>query len=302
MGVGFVNIATHMEWLFLGGFMAKYRLCYLEDKKYRDIDLSKLECLEGHKYTELKTIDNFTTCFENGYDLLDFLRRNGLISNKVDHLYITMDKKKEDRTINSKIYKGEYLLFKKDRVFLEIPYIYKWFIYNQTHNPDILIKFCDKSIKKYIIRAKTEDEVDKKTSIVEMFEELKGLIIRIKDTKNVFFNVQQAYDSLIDEVYEFEFYTDKSKKVRKYKNIHDFVIFLKSEDINLYDYKFRDIQTKDLISIKDNSNIIEVEESIEEEFLTSDEIDKMYNINMPIKKKRKGDEDIFSKRQRYDGY
>ena len=269
--------------------MAKYRLCYLEDKKYISIDLSKLECLAGKKVTELKTIDNFTTCFDNGYDLLEFLKRNKLISSNVDHLYITMDKKKSERVFNSKIYKGEYLLFKKDRIFLELSNIYKWFLYNQTHNPDILINFCDKSIKKYTIKFKNEEEKEKKTSIVLMFEELKSLIIRIKDIKNIFFNVQQEFDNLIDEVFDFEFYTDKTKKTKKYKNIHDFVVFLKSEDLNLYNYKFNYIKIKNLISIKDNTDTNEIIE-IEEEFLTEEEISKMYNEDVLIKIKKIDDD------------
>lgn len=281
--------------------MAKYRLCYLENEQYVAVDLSKLECLNGKKITDLKTIDEFTTGFDNGYDLLEFLKRNKLISSNVDHLYITMDKKNSDRVFNSKIYKGEYLLFKKDRIFLELSNIYKWFLYNQTHNPDILINFCDKSIKKYTIKFKNDEEKEKKTSIVLMFEELKSLIIRIKDIKNVFFNVQQTYDDLIDEVFEFEFFTDKIKKKRKYKNIHDFVVFLRSEDLNLYNYKFKDIEVKDLITIKDNFDIIEIEKYVEEEFLTEDEKIKMYNEDVMIKKK-KIDDNIFGKKQRYDGY
>ena len=73
--------------------MAKYRLSYLNvGGNYTSLDLKKLDCLKGLKTTDIEIIDRFTTNFTNEEELLEFLKRNKVINEDVNKLYITIDK------------------------------------------------------------------------------------------------------------------------------------------------------------------------------------------------------------------
>ena len=71
----------------------KFRLSYKDNEEFIPIDLGKLQCLKDLDVTEIKTIDNFTTSFKSYGEILEFLKRNKLINDSVQELFITIDSK-----------------------------------------------------------------------------------------------------------------------------------------------------------------------------------------------------------------
>ena len=269
--------------------MAKYRLSYLGYGGYKSIDLEKLECLNGRKVTDIQIIDEFTTSFENLEALLEFLKRNKIVEEDVNKLVITVDKKENDETINKKIYRGEYLLFKSDRDFLNMSFVYKWII-NHSDYSDLIIAICDNYIEKY---KNAFNRINGSSYILSLFNSLRALAYNKKENAEGYMRASELkeFDDTVRDFINLEFYKidkdilSKTGKIERkmendgtykksYRNIHDFIILLKSMEIKLDRSLQEDFvsKNKSTISIVDNAQEhIEQDEEIEE-FLTEDDI------------------------------
>ncbi len=272
--------------------MAKYRLSYLGYGGYKSIDLEKLECLSGRKVTDIQVIDEFTTSFENVESLLEFLKRNNIIDDDVNKIVITVDKKENGETINKKIYRGENLLFKSDKNFLDMSFVYKW-IMNHSDNSDLIIKICDNYIEKY---KNAFNRINGSSYILSLFNSLRALAYNKKENAGSYMRVSELkeFDDSVRDFINLEFYKidkdvlSKTGEIERkmendgtykksYRNIHDFIILLKSMGLNLNKGLTEDVHTKikSTISVINNSQIIQTEEEDErEEFLTEDDISR----------------------------
>lgn len=269
--------------------MSKYRLCYLGYGGYKSIDLSKLECLKGFKVTDIKVIDDFTTNFESEEELIEYLKKNGLIDSSVKKISITVDKKENNNVINKKIYNGEKLMFKNDKKYLNASYIYQWLI-NNRNDYDAISIICDNYINKY---KNAYNRIDGSSFILGLFTSILNLAIKLKNNKESMSLRQiNEYNDSISDFIDLEFYKiDKEKLkyegkivkkkdsdgkyLKSYRNIHDFINVLKEHKLDLENIKdFEELQKE----IKSNINVINkpVEEEKEEEFLTPDEIKEAY--------------------------
>lgn len=262
--------------------MAKYRLSYLDYGGYTSIDLEKLECLKGKKVTDIQVIDELTTSFESLDKLLEFFRRNGLIDDNVRRIVITVDKKQDGEVINKRIYRGENLLFKQDKNFLNSSFIYKWIISN-ANNLDAIVKICDNYIEKY---KNAYNRITGSSYILSVFNSLRALACNKKENKGyVSLSELREFDAAITDFINIEFYKidkdilasegriarkqeDDGSYKKSYRNIHDFVVLLKSMDLILY----TKLEDKKVIETMDASNDVELLEV--EEFLTLDDINR----------------------------
>lgn len=269
--------------------MAKYRLSYLGYGGYKSIDLEKLECLSGRKVTDIQTIDEFTTSFENLEALLEFLKRNKIVDEDLNKLVITVDKKENGETINKKIYRGENLLFKSDRDFLNMSFVYKWII-NHSDYSDLIIAICDNYIEKY---KNAFNRINGSSYILSLFNSLRALAYNKKENAEGYMRASELkeFDDTVRDFINLEFYKidkdilSKTGKIERkmendgtykksYRNIHDFIILLKNMEIKLDKCLDKDFvsKKKSTISIVDNvQEQIEQDEEIEE-FLTEDDI------------------------------
>lgn len=281
--------------------MAKYRLSYLSYGGYKAIDLEKLECLKGKKVTDIQVIDEFTTSFKNMDTLLDFLKRNKVISEDINKLVITVDKKQDGEIINKKIYRGENLLFKSDKNFLNTAFIYKWVISNND-DFNTLINICDNYIEKY---KNAYNRITGSSYILSVFNSLRALALNKKENNGFITpNELKEFNETIEDFINLEFYKidkdilnntgkierklDNGTHKKSYRNIHDFVILLKSLDIDLN----KSMVSKPMIEtikVRDNNFVEEQEEF--EEFLTSEDINR---VNVSILKDYKY--------EKYEGY
>lgn len=269
--------------------MSKYRLSYLNYGGYDSIDLEKLECLKGKKVTDIQVIDELTTSFESLDKLLDFFKRNNLIDDDVYKLVITVDKKQDGEVINKKIYRGEKLLFKEDKKFLNISFIYKWIMAN-TNNLDVIIKICNNYIEKY---KNAFNRITGSSYILSVYNSLRALAYSKKENKGYIRPSElREFDETIKDFINLEFYkvdkdvlfkegridrkqeNDGSYK-KSYRNIHDFVVLLKSMNLILTSSleKERDIT----FSKKNSTNNVKSLEYDEEEFLTEEDIVRANN-------------------------
>lgn len=260
--------------------MSKYRLSYLSiGGIYKDIDLSKLDCLKNFTTTDIEIIDAFTTNFNNEEELLLFLKHNKIIEEDVNKLYITIDKKIENNKINKKIYNGETILLKKDFNLLNISFIYKWIMENKD-NEYYIKSIANNYIEKY---KNAYNRINGSSYILTLFNNLKYLIINKNNkTEN---EILKEYEKCISDFIDIEFYKidkdilSKEKRILKkkdkdgkylksYRNIHDFVILINTLDYNLQN----DIKTNNLIELDDNEEIKTLKEH--EEFLTYEDYQK----------------------------
>lgn len=269
--------------------MAKYRLSYLGYGGYKSVDLEKLECLNGRKVTDIQVIDEFTTSFENLESLLEFLKRNRIVDEDINKLVITVDKKENGETINKKIYRGENLLFESDKNFLNMSFVYKWII-GHSDDSDLIIAICDNYIEKY---KNAFNRISGSSYILSLFNSLRALAYNKKVNAEGYMRASEfkEFDDTVRDFINLEFYKidkdilSKTGRIERkmendgtykksYRNIHDFIILLKSMKINLNKSLQEDFvsKKKSTISIADN-----VQEQIEhyeekEEFLTEDDI------------------------------
>lgn len=271
--------------------MAKYRLSYLGYGGYKSIDLEKLECLSGRKVTDIQVIDEFTTSFENVESLLEFLKRNKIIDEDVNKLVITVDKKENGETINKKIYRGENLLFNGDKDFLDMSFVYKW-IMNHSDNSDLIIKICDNYIEKY---KNAYNRITGSSYILSLFNSLRALAYNKKENADRYMRASELkeFDDSVRDFINLEFYKidkdvlSKTGEIERkmendgtykksYRNIHDFIILLKSMGLNLNKALKEEVSTKrnSTISVIDNVQSIQTEEVEHEEFLTADDVSR----------------------------
>ena len=227
--------------------MAKYRLSYLGYGGYQSINLEKLECLAGRKVTDIQVIDEFTTSFENMESLLNFLKRNKVIDEDINKIVITVDKKENGETINKKIYRGENLLFKSDKNFLDMSFVYKW-IMNHADEPDLIIEICNNYIEKY---KNAYNRITGSSYILSLFNSLRALAYSKKENAQGYMRASELkeFDDSVRDFINLEFYKiDKDVLIntgkierkcedgtyrKSYRNIHDFIILLKSMGVNL---------------------------------------------------------------------
>lgn len=254
--------------------MSKYRLCYLNRGSYVDVKLDKLECLMDRKTTDIEVIDEFTTKFNNISELLEFLKRNKLIPIFTNRLYITIDNKNSYK----KIYNGHKLLFKEDSEYLKLSYIYKWIVYNKD-NSDLMISIAENYIEKY---QNAYNRTTGASYILSLFNAIKHIALN-KNNNIMETNELKEFDKCISEFIDFEFYkidkkkfdlekeiekkTDKDgKHIKQYRNIHDFIILIKSLDKNLERY-LNNIKSeeKEIISYDD------YKDEYNEDYLTYDD-------------------------------
>lgn len=266
--------------------MAKYRLSYLSYGGYKALDLEKLECLKGRKVTDIQVIDEFTTSFLNMKTLLEFLKRNKIINEDINKLVITVDKKQDGETINKKIYRGENLLFSSDKNFLNTSFIYKWIMSN-SNDFDTIIKICDNYIEKY---KNAYNRITGSSYILGVFNSLRILALNKKENKDYISPSElKDFNDTIKDFINIEFYKidkdvlnntgkierkceDNGTYKKSYRNIHDFVILLKSLGIDLN----KTITTKPMIeTLKIRDNKVEEEQEEFEEFLTNEDINRV---------------------------
>lgn len=266
--------------------MAKYRLSYLSFGGYKALDLEKLECLKGKKVTDIQVIDEFTTSFLNMETLLEFLKRNKIINEDINKLVITVDKKQDGETINKKIYRGENLLFSSDKNFLNTSFIYKWIMSN-SNDFDTIIKICDNYIEKY---KNAYNRITGSSYILGVFNSLRILALNKKENKDYISPSElKDFNDAIKDFINIEFYKidkdvlnntgkierkceDNGTYKKSYRNIHDFVILLKSLGIDLNKTKLNKPMIETL-KIRDNN--IEEEQEEFEEFLTNEDINRV---------------------------
>lgn len=258
--------------------MSKYRLSYLGYGGLKSIDLKKLDCLIGYKVTDIDVIDKFTTSFNNLEELLMFLKRNNLITDDVNKLYITIDKKVDNNIINKKIYNGEKLLFKNDIELLKISFIYKWILSNKNNN-NYIIAIANNYMDKY---KNAYNRIDGSSYILSLFSTLKNIAIN-KNNYNIENGEINEFNKCISDFIDIEFYKlDKFKwtnykiiekkkdkngnYLKNYRNIHDFVILIKELDKSL-----NKINSKNNKSLIVYNNIEEETNLDNEEFLTYDD-------------------------------
>lgn len=276
--------------------MAKYRLSYLKYGGFKSINLNGLECLKDFDTTDLSVIDKFTTNFQDMNELLEFLKRNGLIENNITGLAITIDKKEDGKVVNKKIYNGEKILFKSDYKYLSVSFIYKWLSSNR-YNLDKIIKICDNYIEKY---HNAYNRIDGSSYILSIFNGLRRLAYGYKNNSIEITNsVHLEYNKLIDDFMTIEFFkVDKDKLkngeiIRKrnddgtcpkqYRNIHDFVILMKKIDKDLDLYKSDKLIDENNVVIKNNNeSVSKISENFaidyeHEEYLEETDFDGVLN-------------------------
>lgn len=252
--------------------MSKYRLSYLEHGKFNDIKLDKLECLIDKNVTNIEVIDEFTTSFETLESLLDFLKRNNLVPSETFKLYITIDKRENGVVMNKKIYNGDKLLFKSDQELTKLSFIYRWIIDNKD-NKEFMLPVVDNYIEKY---QNAYNRITGSSNILGLFYGIKNILL--SDIINN--NDILKYNEAINDFINFEFYKidkdrfnrdnvvikkkDKDgKEMKSYRNIHDFVILMKSLD-------------KKLVKIEEKEKFDYSDENIDE-FLTQKDFDRTNN-------------------------
>jgi len=293
--------------------MAKYGLGYYKDGQIHRVELEKLECL--FKYSkndlyDLKFIDKFTANFENQEDLLKFLWINGLITKDIKKIIITKGQKNPKM-----IYDGDILIFEEDFDRLSDNYIHKWFLEYEKDiltNIDKLVvieKICARYLKKYrnAINSRTGNHFWN----LSTFEKIYDVVLRIKKILQTgplgkeaeLLKLVDYYIKYIPDLIAVEFYKideressiqgeivlekEKNRSILQYKNLHDFIVFLKKLDKNL---QF-DEEHLNEIDVYDNS-FGETNDDLEvsyqpvyekpEEFLTEDDFERVRKFQSPI--------------------
>lgn len=302
--------------------MAKYRLSYLGYGGFKSIDLEKLECLHGRKVTDIQVIDEFTTSFENLEVLLEFLKRNEVIDEDVNKIVITVDKKENGETINKKIYRGENLLFKSDRNFLDMSFVYKW-IMKHAEDSNLIIDICNNYIEKY---KNAYNRITGSSYILSLFNSLRALAYNKTENAQGYMRASELkeFDDSVRDFINLEFYKiDKgvlSKEGRierkreedgtykkSYRNIHDFIILLKSMDLSLEKSMGSGYIPNKQQTLIITDNIQQVEEEViddVEEFLTPEDVarttrDTLHprkwdeNLGRTVPVERKEDDEVF---------
>ncbi len=227
--------------------MSKYRLSYVKYGRYFNVNLQGLEFFKNKKYTDIDVIDEFTTNFNNLNELIEYLKNSELIDDDCNKLFITIDKKENDFVRQKKIYNGDKLLFKNDKKYLKVSYIYKWIMFNKD-NYDYMIAIANNYLEKY---KNAYNRITGSSNLLALFYSIKNLARVLKNNKYLNSSeVFKEFESSIEDFIDVEFYKiDKDiyikenrieikkdsngVKQKNYRNIHDFVLLMKEIDKSL---------------------------------------------------------------------
>lgn len=227
--------------------MSKYRLSYVKYGRYFNVNLQGLEFFKNKKYTDIDVIDEFTTNFNNLNELIEYLKNSELIDDDCNKLFITIDKKENNFIRQKKIYNGDKLLFKNDKEYLKISYIYKWIMINKD-NYDYMITIANNYLEKY---KNAYNRITGSSNHLALFYSLKNLARVLKannslESSEVFKEFEECVEDFINiEFYKIDkdIYTKERRieikkdsngiRQKSYRNIHDFVLLMKEIDISL---------------------------------------------------------------------
>ena len=227
--------------------MSKYRLSYIKYGRYYNVNLQELEFFNNKKYTDIDVIDEFTTNFNNLNEFIEYLKNSELIDDDINKLFITIDKKENDYIRQKKIYNGDKLLFKNDKEYLKVSYIYKWIMLNKD-NYDYMIAIANNYLEKY---KNARNRITDSSNYLALFYSLKNLANVLKNNNSLEkFEVLREFEKYVEEFINVEFYKidkvlyTKEKKIeikkdsngirqKNYRNIHDFVLLMKEIDKSL---------------------------------------------------------------------
>ena len=259
--------------------MSKYRLCYKLNGIIKYVDLSKLDCLKGKDTTNIKTIDNFTASFENIENLVEFLKKNNLLDESINKLFIGKDKKDKEsnETYRDKIYKGEFLFFKKNSNYLDLSFLCK-IIRENIRDGKFVVKMAETYYHKY---NKTRIGPSHINCVLNIIINLATLI-----NKNGYDSLtngdKETFVDCIDDFIIFEFYKynydhfnarfskvyDDKGSVKNYVNIRTFAIYL-MEYFKILEYK------KDKKEVEIQKSCLNYDDH--EEFLTYEDFERLNN-------------------------
>lgn len=250
--------------------MSKYRLSYLENGGYKDIDLSKLYCLrfKRTKVTDIRTIDELTMSFKNYEDFINFLKRNNIVDNTNINLEITIDKKikHNGQVYNKPIYNSDKLLFGNDDELYHPSYILK-IIRKHIFDSDFMYKLAKNYEEKY---SNAYNRITGSSSILGIITAIKVFTIKKsnRDLDSFDFDEIDEYQDAVNNLLYLELFKsdivkkdDKIKVKRKkdtngdyiknYRGLHDFVNLIKELEPNIVKNKNEDEVQEEFLTMKD---------------------------------------------------
>lgn len=224
----------------------KFRLSYKENDNLVPINLDKILV---NNATDIKTIDEFTTRYEDLSDLLNNLKEKELIPNNINYLYITFDSL-ENGIIKQQLYAfNKTIFYKKDINKL-----------NALYASNLIRKHIqDGSFMQNIIG------YYKRKYIHKNFNTIDGVSYNMKNYgfHGLTPNEYSEYESAVEYFITFIFYKkdNKGKKEPNYRNIRDFICYLYGET---------PIKTKksSTITVTKDENEERIQENLEESTLT----------------------------------
>lgn len=262
--------------------MAKYNLSYYYKNKLVKVDLSKLNVFDGKDINSLEVIDKFTTVFNSENELLTYLIGKGILNHKPMHIYITKTKKNKETKEDEEyiIYKGEKILFNDSKDMLNISYIESFIEENKKN------KYFMSIISKNYLNKYTKDGEPVSKHITGLFKTLLDLSREIDNIgyMNLEIDDRVKYDEYIREFIELEFFkTLKEGRKINYRNIHNFIEFIKYEEDFQFENELNESE-ENVISkpIEKDEETVErdIEEFIENDDLKNDSI--LENYRKPI--------------------
>lgn len=245
--------------------MAKYRLSYLENGGYKDIDLSKLECLKGRVVTDIKTIDELTLNFKSCYDFMCFLKRNKIINDTNLKLEITIDKKVKNtkNVYNKPIFNSDKLLFSYDEELLKYDFILKK-IREHILDGEYMYKFALNFEEKY---QNAYNRITGSSFILGLITTIKVVAIKLSNKEYLNDYDIENYKNAINNLFIIELYKYESIK----KNGNTVEITRKKDEDGNYIKNYRGAH--DFVNLLKylEPDIIKIEEEEREEFLVLNE-------------------------------
>ncbi len=184
--------------------MANYTLCYIKDEKISLINL------KDYNISNIKSLDEFTTTFNNMEELLNELYDKNLIPEKNINLYVyNLNKQKI-------IYNGDIILYKNNKINLNINYVKENLAELKNKPLDLFIL-----LKIYLKKYKNKSG---------MINKIKNLCQYASTKKEKYYNSLSSDEkSRLEEYFtdfiRTEFYFKRQNKiVEDYSTIRDFVV------------------------------------------------------------------------------
>lgn len=217
----------------------KFRLSYKDNEEFIPIDLGKLQCLKDLDVTEIKTIDNFTTSFKSYGEILEFLKRNKLINDSVQELFITIDSKENGKVVQKPYNYSDNIFTERDRNRLNYSYVYGYILGNIKDGElnDIINHYQNLYTHKKF-----------------WFIERMSYIIKEDGPYSLNNAEYNEYYDKLKEFINFVFYKKtKDKKTIYYKNIRDFICLLdKIKNIKLENGDYKEYDKYSLVEEYDD--------------------------------------------------